>query len=674
MSIAVGGYHTLALSRDGYVYAWGLGSSGQLGGGKNETSAAPVKVLLGAQDATDTEQTYLHDIVAIAAGYNYSLALDKDGYVYAWGDNNTLELGNGDDRRFAAATRNVPVRVVNGTAAGPHREGDPYNYLAHIVDISAADGHVMALRSNGTVVAWGRNEVGQLGIGETTNNIAKKSYIMAPAQVKRGESDVKGSARDFGEFLQGAMTLTTGGSYINNTNTPGYSLILTVNNAGEEKIYGLGSNTYGQLGRDASILSSTAAPILTLDVKAADNIITDRTSTVGGDEVETVTTTTGSLANERVVQLEGGAGHVMLRTIQTDMSYGNDTADLTQGWRSRPDIDLVYVMGRGSEGQMGDLIRQNASKPVRVVKGEFARHEDTYTYLTGVYEIGTGYFHNVTLNLYYNNDTGSDHTKGDDKDGRFGYPWAWGMNTDVLGGQRIGQIGSQSADIIDYPTQAGLRESLFLIIDFAEVAKANDHSTVTHAYGTPNVATARLSNTPLNTNETVPSDITLGFDDHFVVFRDNTHLEYNSGFSLYPMYLTLPTNDEVWTLSSSDVSIGGVAEMSSDAIYAYAAGQGKEDSAAITMRADYYNHSGPGTTNFALGTVTGDYGVTHTNDDPHVLLTGVYVGSILLNFQEAGDAIISNVVAGSSFTVFLDGDGSVWALSLIHISEPTRPY
>ena len=175
------------------------------------------------------------------------------------------------------------------------------------------------------------------------------------------------------------------------------------------------------------------------------------------------------------------------------------------------------------------------------------------------------------------------------------------------------------------------------------------------------MATARLSNTPLNTNETVPSDITLGFDDHFVVFRDNTHLEYNSGFSLYPMYLTLPTNDEVWTLSSSDVSIGGVAEMSSDAIYAYAAGQGKEDSAAITMRADYYNHSGPGTTNFALGTVTGDYGVTHTNDDPHVLLTGVYVGSILLNFQEAGDAIISNVVAGSSFTVFLDGDGSVWA-------------
>ena len=78
-------------------------------------------------------------------------------------------------------------------------------------------------------------------------------------------------------------------------------------------------------------------------MKAADNIITDRTSTVGGDEVETVTTTTGSLANERVVQLEGGAGHVMLRTIQTDMSYGNDTADLTQGWRSMSWAGAVRV-------------------------------------------------------------------------------------------------------------------------------------------------------------------------------------------------------------------------------------------------------------------------------------------------------------------------------------------
>ena len=94
-TVAVGGKHTLALSKDGFVYAWGANDRGQAGNGENlyaataanpTPNAKPGLVLRGAQPAgavgSDAE-TYLHDIVAIAAGYDFSLAVDKDGYVYA---------------------------------------------------------------------------------------------------------------------------------------------------------------------------------------------------------------------------------------------------------------------------------------------------------------------------------------------------------------------------------------------------------------------------------------------------------------------------------------------------------------------------------------------------------------------------------------------------------------
>ncbi|HJL51102.1 MAG TPA: fibronectin type III domain-containing protein, partial [Arenicellales bacterium] len=156
-------YHSLALATDGTVYAWGLNNEGQLGDNSTTNRSTPVKVLDGAYSGT----TYLGDdsdnkITAISAG-SHSVALAADGTVYAWGSNNEGQLG--DNSTTARAT---PVKVQDGTYSGTTYLGDDSDNK--IIAISAGMYHSVALATDGTVYAWGRNDEGQLGNSSTTDS------------------------------------------------------------------------------------------------------------------------------------------------------------------------------------------------------------------------------------------------------------------------------------------------------------------------------------------------------------------------------------------------------------------------------------------------------------------------------------------------------------------------
>ena len=138
-AISAGAFNTVALKNDGTVWAWGLNSSGQLGDGTMEDSSIPVRV----RDLTG--------ITAISAGFvSHAVALKSDGTVWAWGSNSYGELGDG-----TTAGRNIPVQVI----------GD----LTDVMAIAAGDSHTVALKNDGTVWAWGRNNYFQLGDGTDTN-------------------------------------------------------------------------------------------------------------------------------------------------------------------------------------------------------------------------------------------------------------------------------------------------------------------------------------------------------------------------------------------------------------------------------------------------------------------------------------------------------------------------
>ena len=100
---AAGGGHSLALTGDGVVWAWGSNRHGQIGNAAGDGSSLPVPV------------SNLTGAVAVAAGLEHSLALRKDGTVWAWGGNGAGQLGDG-----TRADSVIPVEV--STPSGPLTE------------------------------------------------------------------------------------------------------------------------------------------------------------------------------------------------------------------------------------------------------------------------------------------------------------------------------------------------------------------------------------------------------------------------------------------------------------------------------------------------------------------------------------------------------------------------
>lgn len=187
--ISAGGGFALALRADGIVFAWGSGSGGQLGNGGTAGSAIPVKI------------AGLSHVTGIAAGKDASLATENDGTsavtsVWAWGSNYYGQLGDGTMVRHTTPERvtGLPAFVAGVSAGGAFSAvlgtdgsvwtwGDnesgqlaavpqspevfrPVNAIAAgsgIIRLAAGYDHVLALKSDGTVLAWGDNESGELG-------------------------------------------------------------------------------------------------------------------------------------------------------------------------------------------------------------------------------------------------------------------------------------------------------------------------------------------------------------------------------------------------------------------------------------------------------------------------------------------------------------------------------
>ncbi|HVW29511.1 MAG TPA: hypothetical protein VHC69_29305 [Polyangiaceae bacterium] len=138
VSISAGTEHTLALTDDGEVYAWGNNANGQLGDGTTTDSMLPVPV------------KGLTGITIIAAGGSHSLAYRaSDETLWAWGDNSVGALAQPD----SVTTSSVPVSI---DGVGP------------IKALAGGGAHSLALGTDGTVYAWGSNQRGQLGVGDVT--------------------------------------------------------------------------------------------------------------------------------------------------------------------------------------------------------------------------------------------------------------------------------------------------------------------------------------------------------------------------------------------------------------------------------------------------------------------------------------------------------------------------
>ncbi len=130
--------HTLAIKDDGTLWAWGQNNDGQLGNGSTYTHAVlPIQI---------SADTTWH---SIANGFFFSVATKTDGTLWTWGRNGRGQLGLGS----FIFRKTTPTQV-----------GTDSTWTM----VSAGSEFALAIKNNGTLWAWGYNYNGQLGDGTTT--------------------------------------------------------------------------------------------------------------------------------------------------------------------------------------------------------------------------------------------------------------------------------------------------------------------------------------------------------------------------------------------------------------------------------------------------------------------------------------------------------------------------
>ena len=195
-SMAAGASFSLALAQDNTVWAWGANECGQLGLGDLQARSLPARI----------PESRLVQIVALSAGDAFSLALDANGSVYAWGSGNEGQFGG-------CSPENPRPMIVPG--------------LPSIIAIAAGHRHALVLAKDGTVWAWGANERGQLGNNDSA------TYRAKPAQVTG---------------MTGVLAIAAGGMH---------SLALKEN----QELYAWGDNSFGELGIGETPAGFVALPV-----------------------------------------------------------------------------------------------------------------------------------------------------------------------------------------------------------------------------------------------------------------------------------------------------------------------------------------------------------------------------------------------------------------------------
>ena len=181
--VAGGQSHTLAIANNGQLYAWGFNESGQLGSGSATNSSFQ---LLPVQVPAPPAVTGWRKA---AGGSSFSLAIANNGQLYGWGNGGFGQLGNGSyGYHYRPALVPFPVGVTNW------------------VDVAAGSEHSLALSDKGAVYGWGNNSEGAVGNASLTNCIPSPVPVLLPGGVSGAIQVAAGTWHSFALAMTAAFT------------------------------------------------------------------------------------------------------------------------------------------------------------------------------------------------------------------------------------------------------------------------------------------------------------------------------------------------------------------------------------------------------------------------------------------------------------------------------------
>ncbi|MGJ5814090.1 hypothetical protein [Paludibaculum fermentans] len=244
VDVAAGNAHSLAVRRDGTVWAWGSNGQGESGSWSPGRIFSPLQV------------EGLQDVVAVSAGVQFSVALKRDGTVWAWGSDSTGQVGQNP----------------GGSSYTPK----PVAGLSDVIAISSGATFSSALKRDGTVWSWGDGQDGQLGIGVRTQavrGIARVAGLTNVVAVKAGAiyglaMKADGTVWSWGWNSRGELGNGTGIESLRPAQVPGFQGAASIGAGGQSlawkrdgRIWAWGANDYGQLG--VTNVAGSVSPILT---------------------------------------------------------------------------------------------------------------------------------------------------------------------------------------------------------------------------------------------------------------------------------------------------------------------------------------------------------------------------------------------------------------------------